>query len=106
MPRSPKATQGRLISQRNLIQRGISRRNSRKLNTVPTSETALVGNPTNVSSWALLQPIRYKTGIKTNTGSHRGVSRISQFSPALMVRINQSSGSIVLVRPLDFNVSQ
>jgi hypothetical protein len=24
----------------------------------------------------------------------------------LMVRINQSSGSIVLVRPLDFNVSQ
>ena len=95
-----------MISQRNLTQRGINSKNNRKLNTVPTSETAVVGNPTNVSSWALTQPIRYKTGIKKNTGSQRGVSRISQFSPALMVRINQSSGSIVLVRPLDFNVSQ
>ena len=70
------------------------------------SETALFGNPTNVSSWALVQPIRYKIGISSIAKSQRGVSKISQFSQELMVRINQSSGSIELVSPFDFNVSQ
>ena len=87
-------------------QRGINRTNIKKLNRVPTRETVSTGRPNKVSVFALIQPIKYKAGISSNTERQRGVSRISQFSPALMVRINQSSGSMELVRPLDFSVSQ